>query len=391
MKQNNIVRKNEFDRYLIPLPLTKLIGKQKKKFIYSELEKRHPCFSNDFCFDSQLRINRKGLCSDVVVMNKGKYCSYKKWNGIVLEGCKSKRFKSDFLFSGLVIFLLAFSILTGFFLGRKFRKINNPVEETSPGGEETEKLSDEMESFENLLPSAGSLAEDFFEIIQSENGKISSFTWEIKNGIEKISSSLNSMTPESLFSFRQEENFNLSSLSYVNGGEKFSFSCGRKIKTDSDSHGFIKTIGDENVFEKEIRLLLQESGCEIFEEKFFPYVIKFKTGDTKVFISIKDFLEASFYVVEKMSFEKNDESNFMVEIAFAQKEMARQGVNVDLIDIYSRLFLSAKKSPEKKSSLTAANKEERLLKIGQVNYSDGKKLVFYKDEKGKILKKMESD
>lgn len=55
MKNENVVRKNEYDRYLIPMPFSKLLGERKKKYIFSELEKRHPCFSNKFCFDSRFR------------------------------------------------------------------------------------------------------------------------------------------------------------------------------------------------------------------------------------------------------------------------------------------------------------------------------------------------
>ena len=69
-----------YDFYSIPFPV-KAVGRiQKNKYICAQLEKLHPCFSDDCCFDSKLRISNRGLQADVVVMQKFRLAEYKSQN-----------------------------------------------------------------------------------------------------------------------------------------------------------------------------------------------------------------------------------------------------------------------------------------------------------------------
>ena len=68
---------NDYDFYTIPLPVKTLLHRQKDRYIGSQLEKLHPCFSDDCSFDSHLSLGKKGLNADVVVMQKYKVAEYK--------------------------------------------------------------------------------------------------------------------------------------------------------------------------------------------------------------------------------------------------------------------------------------------------------------------------
>ena len=61
----------DYEKYQLVLPYRFLFGRKRQRFIYSELEKMHPCFSGEFCFDSNMRkVSKKGFVSDVMVIIK---------------------------------------------------------------------------------------------------------------------------------------------------------------------------------------------------------------------------------------------------------------------------------------------------------------------------------
>ena len=58
--KNNVIKKQDYERYEIVVPFSSLLGRRRKSFFSSELEKRHPCFSDEFAFDSNIKkIGRK--------------------------------------------------------------------------------------------------------------------------------------------------------------------------------------------------------------------------------------------------------------------------------------------------------------------------------------------
>ena len=46
--KNCAVKKSDYENYSINLPFKFLLGKRRKKFIFKELEKLHPCFSDEY-------------------------------------------------------------------------------------------------------------------------------------------------------------------------------------------------------------------------------------------------------------------------------------------------------------------------------------------------------
>ena len=76
-QRNNVIKKRDFERYEILLPFKALAGKRKKQFLCSELEKLHPCFSDEFAYDSSIHgIKKGGICEEVFVINKFKLAEY---------------------------------------------------------------------------------------------------------------------------------------------------------------------------------------------------------------------------------------------------------------------------------------------------------------------------
>ena len=75
--KNCAVKKSDYEKYSIILPFKFLLGKRRKKFIFKEREKLHPCFSDEYCFDSKILYKNWKFFADVLVMNKMKLASYR--------------------------------------------------------------------------------------------------------------------------------------------------------------------------------------------------------------------------------------------------------------------------------------------------------------------------
>ena len=72
-----MISEKDYERYKIFVPLKTFVYGRQKKYISSELEKLHPCFSDDYCFDSKFKVSKKGLYANVVVMEKLRLGEYK--------------------------------------------------------------------------------------------------------------------------------------------------------------------------------------------------------------------------------------------------------------------------------------------------------------------------
>ena len=77
IKNNVFIKRADYEKYQLVLPYRFLFGRKKQRFIYSELEKMHPCFSDEFCFDSTIKgFSKKGALSDVMVIHKYTLAEY---------------------------------------------------------------------------------------------------------------------------------------------------------------------------------------------------------------------------------------------------------------------------------------------------------------------------
>ena len=75
-----VVKESDYETYWINIPFRCFLGKQKNKYLYGELEKRHPCFSDDYFFCSKIFLKNRKLKSKVFVMEKMKIAEYKLQN-----------------------------------------------------------------------------------------------------------------------------------------------------------------------------------------------------------------------------------------------------------------------------------------------------------------------
>ena len=132
---DNIVLKNfDYEKYQLVLPYRLLFGRKRKRFIYSELEKMHPCFSDEFCFDSDIcKVSKKGFVSDVMVIHKNTLAEYeaKRYesaagisritaSGFFIDSCKRRRFFVNEKFKRMIVtmsfvflMIFIFLVLTG--------------------------------------------------------------------------------------------------------------------------------------------------------------------------------------------------------------------------------------------------------------------------------------
>lgn len=406
MKNENVVRKNEYDRYLIPMPFSKLLGERKKKYIFSELEKRHPCFSNKFCFDSRFRLGKKGILSDVVVMDKGKYSAYRKKGGIYFEGLRFKRFRKDFFFIMFPFFLLLFAVFV------ILVKWNSAVLTSSydslseldlDEGKNSAKNDSEIIGADDFLVTSGGFVEELFECLKEANGKISVLTWKIRDKKEFVSMQVKDMSPDELFKFKGNEHFEISPVSYEGTGNSFFFSCEKEIsereneRRENDDFSETEYLKEKSEFpyQKEIRGLLLKDNCILIEEKYFPYSIRFKLENLEVFKSLGELLKSRNLAVKELRIQVEDSAFFLADVLFEEMMEFDSGVNLQVLEGAWSIFdvslksysVEPKKIVEEKESRKKVLSEENLTKVGEVRYADGSGIVFYKDRNGKMIKK----
>lgn len=135
MNEKVIIKKDDYERYTIPFSLNYFLPKARKKYIWEELEKQHPCFSEDCCYFYKDKIGKKGVFSDVIVMGKAKLAEYKgKCKKLYMEDKESKKFLPFSLFEkrgGKRIFLavlLICCIVSVYVIAKSGKKINKENE-----------------------------------------------------------------------------------------------------------------------------------------------------------------------------------------------------------------------------------------------------------------------
>ena len=195
------VKKSDYEIYTFNIPLG-LRGKKRNAFITRELEKNHPCFSQQCCFDSRLKLHKGKLQSVVAVMDKIKLLEYrgKSKSGIALEGVKNYKFFDEnkrYFVLGLATLLIPFLVLPYFFINESKPK-QNPVQKDFQIFDEDliqNDLQAEISSYDFL--------EKMFLKIADENGFITSFSYTkesspLDNFGLKVSLDVKKIYPENL-------------------------------------------------------------------------------------------------------------------------------------------------------------------------------------------------
>ncbi len=237
LQMQNEIKKKDLEKYEVIIPFFDIAGKRKKQFLSSELEKLHPCFSDEFAFDSGFKkISKKGMLADVLVVNKYKLAEYEQrrrfsGRGFFLErdlsAPKPRVLQKIFFVSPkwkLTYFSLAVCLLVGScglifgaFSGRWLSKNKEDAFEVSlekslfqsagdtapaaPAAPADSADSSELTDSTDSL----SLSEAFFDCVSSARsfagsyaGVVSLFEWKVQGYTEKLSASLSGFFPENL-------------------------------------------------------------------------------------------------------------------------------------------------------------------------------------------------
>lgn len=407
MQNENVIRKNDFEKYEILVPFRKLTGRRKEQFLCSELEKKHPCFSDEFTFDSIVKsISRKGMVEHVFVMNKIKLAEYERkrsfpsvsGTGFCIE--KEKRMKRLFVnkrvrflvYAVSVFFLILLLGLIGSLSGKKGAESKSSAKIASdeemlfqPQSALEETLSDDAELDDWIC-----LAASLFTLVSESDGKIKRFDWSIENqkggGYEKIESFITGVFPENTGFF------SAGSVIYEKGRPQMTLSYKRqvlKVPVKND----LSSIMSNSDFNKSLRMAIASYGAVLKEEKAPPYHITFitdgnRTSEAALLDEIAQLLSEAGRRITAISINPVNENDFCFGLTIEND--FEIGFDLRLLSDYFNLFSAASgkqlqtKSPEK--DLPAY--EEKQKKIGEIKKTDNTVVVFYKNEEGKIVTKI---
>ena len=416
--KNNVVKKRDLERYEIILPFSAMAGKRKKQFLCSELEKLHPCFSDEFAFDSVFRkISRKGLCEDVFVMNKYKLAEYEgrrrfSGSGFFVENDSKDKAGNQNRFCRIFIagkcnlsifaiygcFIMCIAGIAGGVLAGNSNVVS--VEATSEITAMDTKgeipVQSGMESENNLVSS-------FMRAVSEANGKIDLFEWSLEQGKERLAVSVKGVLPENL-----PENF-------INGSENILYENGIpqmkliSVKNPVPRESTPSLIPNAD-FYKKLREILKSAGAELKEEKAPPYHIEFickkKSENKKTEIDSVNGWNESCMLFQELAKIINEEGRALSSVAIKSlnSEELKVGLSIEKLffegfDLRTvaenlELFESNPKPSERKKiadgiQTVKAEKDEpekQLVKIGEIKRPGNAAIVFYKNPDGKILK-----
>lgn len=413
MQKNNVIQKRDFERYEVVIPFSHLAGKRRKQFLCSELEKMHPCFSDEFAFDSTIKkISRKGILQDVFVMNKYKLAEYERTrsvagSGFLLETDKQGRRlfvgKKWKLLVGVILFCLIIGLITAFFfllsgepkITNLFSEDNTMLDSKFHVSENTSAKSLETVSSENDEFNL-TLEKDFFSVVSVSKGIIFHFDWSLNQSknvlVRKMSALVKGVYPEQL---SELSNPVVNKVIYEDGIPKMTVSFTETFSYDGISEEESKS-GSNSDFNKNFRKLLQEHNAILKEENAPPYHIEFVCDDiteqekNTLIEKLADLISEDNRYISSISINQvsNNQLRFGISIESGNGEMT--GFDLGLISHQMNLFFTAVKKPESKrdkSEITVngeVNKKKNYQKIGEIKKNDGNLYVFYKNEDGKI-------
>lgn len=403
MQNNSVIKKRDYERYEIIIPFSHYAGKRRKLFLYSELEKMHPCFSDEFTFDSTVKkINKKGICEDVFVVNKYKLAEYESKRSIAGSGfiveSDTKKYRLFiekkwklflwsillFLISGLIGIAYTFSMSLGSTSEAESQVIVNSGTPSSPG--EATVFDREVFDLE--------FEKDFFSIVSDCKGKILHFDWsyEQKNGViyKKLNALVKGVYPENLYNLGAHV---ADKVLYEDGSPKMNVSY-EKSYSSKDFSERKKQSGSNSDFNKSLRNILQQYEAILIEENAPPYHIEFVCNSVAELQSNNLIAKLAALIADDnrhiSSISINQSGNSQLRFGISIEPEILFGFDMEQISQYIKLFETEnriKKIESKKSEPVIqreSDQEKKYHKIGEIKKSGGEVYVFYKNEEGKI-------
>lgn len=386
--KNCAVKKSDYEKYSINLPFKFLLGKRRKKFIFKELEKLHPCFSDEYCFDSKILYKNWKFFADVLVMNKMKLASYRFDN----PRCKlhteenEKRIifnKHNYLcLIFLLVFICCIWIAIIYVLNGKKAQ--------------TRSFSDIQKDFvevEQNMAEIGDVCNKLFETVKKTKGVIKNFSWENKNSFENLILSVDEVFAEEILIVDSE--VDVSSINYLNNVPNLRLRHGTKVKQpnlESVNHfEFLKFIS-------RFRNLLIDNQCKITEESNYPFSIKFSFSNEHfedIFEKISTMFKVELFFCPSLSITKDE--NVTVELTIENDKKNNSSINPSTyFNIFEfiwknsnlfftrkeRNFINEKKLQNKKNQKNGIENEKII--IGKIIKNGEQTSIFYKNYEQKI-------
>ena len=369
---------NDYDFYTIPIPVKALLHRKKNLYISSQLEKLHPCFSDECSFDSHLNFGKKGLNADVVVMQKYKVAEYKAMHKrLTVRERKHIQFFEDNKKIKILGFFVAVVFLLVGFSGIVFRNRLQAAE--NPDFDHETVLAQPLPDSQKLF------APELLLQIVKLKGTVSDFTWNYDGFNESSSVFVKGIYPEQLEEFSSILKF--SSVSFENFCPGFSTSFSNKVLQNTNFEK--QNLTD---IKNDLRQILLQNDILILEEVVKPFGIKFMVpqNQTKSLIAILEYLKTHDICITTIKI--NSTGDYLkIEFVFSEAiyktpedlyECIINNIEVFLIEQKPEEFKSAK------SGDSAAQKSEgQLVKVGQIIKPDGSVVTYYKNENGKIMKR----
>ena len=411
----NVIKKNDVENYEILLPFSAIAGKRRKQFLCSELEKMHPCFSDEFAFDSAVRaVKRNGVFEDVVVMNKFKLAEYEgkrhfAGTGFFIENNSEAKGegKSDDKSDGKIHILrrrffmndkwklclrglgIGFILLVCGIVGMKVVHGSGGVVDATKTNETSEisATSEALVAEEYSCPAEIS----FFDAVSEAGGKVGSFEWKIDGFYEMFSASLRGIFPEKLGDVTAD------AVVYEKGIPQMSVSHKTRCPSAENkglTEDFFAAV-EITDFNKHLRETLVLHGAVLKEERIRPSHIEFicvpECQTAKLFDALAQLIADAGRCVTFISVNQIGPGELRAGISIESNGL--RCFDLGLISRNLPLFFDEEKFSKRKvvAKLPVTEKKEAAYetlnvrkKIGEIKKPGNTTVVFYKNEKGKM-------
>lgn len=388
MKKNRcVVDDHDYDCYSFRLPLS-IILKKRKDYLFGQLEKVHPGFSSDTVFRSRLFVNTSGVHSKVIVMNQKKLEEYKNCNP--KKKIWISEVRSTFEEFGRIknIPLLILILITGFsvllFIQRKSSEDIKAVSAESSVivSEQNDRFSDEI-VFKNLLARTS-----------EHKGKLKSLECFCGENTFYIDALIAGLYPED-FQFNDSMT-NVRKLTYDNEIPEVSFTYGKKLREKTIEKNQL-----QSEQKKEIREIIFKWKGNILSEEVSDAKFKIRINNKKDFSGLVN--ELNNYFQQKniyargFSFmpERNGSICIEVELQKGSSNLLEQIIqNIDLLFFYEPKTVnqSVKKIETIKINGSVSPRiVDTRIKIGEIKRKDGTRILFYKNNDGKIIREIRGE
>ena len=395
--KKNVVncRSQDYEFYTIPFPFRALKKTQRSKYLYSQLSKLHPCFSDDCCFDSRLRFEKTKIIADVIVMQKYKLAEYKQNTGkIYIEerrkipffNEKKKKELYAVFAATLVLFVTGCCVL---YLRHSKADEQQGIETEEPFLEQAVQAADKTGMQAPIV---------FLSAVEEAGGKILSFELNASGFSLKLNAQLRGIFPEQLEPVlinAGASRVSFSAVSFEKGMPLVNLSLEEKIKGSG-----IEQPGNEvsNETKAEFRKLLNHYGIQLQSETVNPYGINLS-------IPYKSSAEAIFSIKEILDFVYEQQLNYDSLAVLPQKDQIIMsfvflshpgpdcGARDFCLELKERAEVFFQNNTEKTGDLSAKSPSfteaaaPAAEKVGQIIRKDGSLIEFYKTVDGKIIRR----